>query len=288
MAAPSYTYTLTNGTTADASQVQQNFNDIRNGVSDGTKDLSILGLAVGASLTIADNTTLGSASGDDVTWNASLASSIPVKTTASFNVGSSTLGLLSVYLGRNAQTVRLIASASMSATWTLTLPVAAGTANYALLTDGSGVTSWTEVCNVTGTQTIGGAKTWSAVAVFSAGVTLSTYSVRTAATDYSTSISSAADVVSSTISSSVITTSVLSITNAAGNWNLHGFASATQSAGTEIFIQNDTAFVMTVIHNSGTEGTFPNKIFCPAAANVGIGSGGIAKFVYLKSRWRMV
>lgn len=185
MAAPSYTYTLTNGTTADASQVQQNFTDILNGVTDGTKDLSILGLTVAASAVIGDNTTLGSSSGDDVTWNASLASSVPVKTTASYNVGDSTHGLLSIYFGRNSQSVRVIASASMSATWTLTLPVAAGTANFAMITDGSGTTSWSSWTNSAWyadgsnagtlsatTQTIGGAKTFSAAATFSSGIVL--------------------------------------------------------------------------------------------------------------------
>ena len=41
MAAPSLTYTLTNGTAADASQVMQDLNDLLNGYTDGTKDLSV-------------------------------------------------------------------------------------------------------------------------------------------------------------------------------------------------------------------------------------------------------
>jgi len=62
----------------------------------------------------------------------------------------------------------------MSATWTLTLPVTAGTANYILITDGSGVSSWSAITNsnwfatasVAGTvstasQTLAGAKTFS-------------------------------------------------------------------------------------------------------------------------------
>lgn len=143
MAAPSYTYSLANGTTADASQVMQNFNDILNGVSDGTKDLSINALTCAGAATLNGNTTIGNASSDDLTVTASLASSIPIKTTNSYNIGSSTLGLASIYLGANSQTVRILPSSSMSATWTLTLPVSAGTANYALTTNGSGTTSWT-------------------------------------------------------------------------------------------------------------------------------------------------
>lgn len=152
MASPSYTYTLTNGTTADATQVTQNFTDILNGITDGTKDLSISALTCAGTATLNGHVNLGNAAADDLTITASLASSLPVKTTASFDVGSSTLGLRSVYLGANSQTVRLLASSSMSATWTLTTPVNAGTAGYHLITDGAGVTSWTLATQGTATN----------------------------------------------------------------------------------------------------------------------------------------
>lgn len=142
MPSPSYTYTLTNGTTADASQVMQNFNDIKNGVTDGTKDLSISALTCAGTATLNGNVNLGNASGDDLTVTASLASTIPIKTTASYDIGSSTLGLRALYFGRNSQTVNIQGSSSMSATWTLTLPVTAGTAGHVLSTNGSGTTSW--------------------------------------------------------------------------------------------------------------------------------------------------
>jgi hypothetical protein len=143
MASPSVTYTFSNGTVASATEVNQNFTDIINGITDGTKDLSISALTVAGNATFNGNVTVGNAAADDFTVTASLASTIPVKTTASFDIGSSLVGLLSMYLGRNSQTLRLIASASMSATWTLTFPTTAGTNNYALTTDGSGTTSWT-------------------------------------------------------------------------------------------------------------------------------------------------
>ncbi|MES3012638.1 MAG: hypothetical protein V4750_02775 [Pseudomonadota bacterium] len=143
MPAPSFTYTLTNGTTADATQVQQNFTDILNGVTDGTKDLSINALTLAGALTANGNVTLGNASGDDITVTGSLASTIPIKTTNSYDIGSSTLGLRAAYFGANSQTVNIKGSASMSATWTLTLPVTAGTANYLMTTNGSGVSAWT-------------------------------------------------------------------------------------------------------------------------------------------------
>lgn len=142
MPSPSITYTFSNSTTADASQVNQNFTDIINGITDGTKDLSISALTVAGNATFSGNTTLGNASSDDVTITGSLASSIPIKTTNTYNIGSSTLGLASIYLGANSQTVRILGSASMSATWTFTLPVTAGTDGYYLKTNGSGVSSW--------------------------------------------------------------------------------------------------------------------------------------------------
>lgn len=146
MANVAVTYSFTNGTTADASQVNQNFTDIINGTSDGTKDFSIAALTAAGNVSFTGSSiTLGNASGDDLTITASLASTINVKTTASYDIGSSTIGLLGIYFGRNSQTVRIVGSSSMSATWTLTLPVTAGTANYVLKTDGSGVSSWSTV-----------------------------------------------------------------------------------------------------------------------------------------------
>jgi len=142
MAAPSLTYTLTNGSTADASQVMQNFNDLLNGYTDGTKDLSINALTCAGTATLNGNINLGNASADDLNITASLASSLPIKTTNSYDIGSSTLGLRAAYFGANSQTVNIKGSASMSATWTLTLPVSAGVTKKVLYTDGSGVTSW--------------------------------------------------------------------------------------------------------------------------------------------------
>lgn len=142
MAAPSVTYTFSNSTTADASQVNQNFTDIINGISDGTKDLSINALTVAGNATFSGNTTLGNATGDDITFTGSVASTVPIKTTNSYDIGTSSIGLRALYFGANSQTVNLKGSGSMSATWTFTLPVSAGTDKYFLQTNGSGVSSW--------------------------------------------------------------------------------------------------------------------------------------------------
>lgn len=151
MSNPSYTYTLTNGTTADATQVMQNFTDILNGVTDGTKDLSISALTCAGTATLNGDVNFGNSSGDTLTFTGSVGSSIPVKTTASYDFGSATLGLRSVYLGNASTfTVRLLASSSQSATYTLTLPTAApAAANSIMLFDTGGVATFSTLVSGT-------------------------------------------------------------------------------------------------------------------------------------------
>lgn len=142
MAGPSVTNTFANGTTIDATQVNQNFSDLINGATDGTKDYSINALTLAGAFIANGNATLGNASGDDLTVNASLASTINIKTNNSFDFGSSTLGLASVYLGSaGGLTTRLVGGAT-SSSWTITLPTGAGTDQFMLSTNGSGVTRW--------------------------------------------------------------------------------------------------------------------------------------------------
>jgi hypothetical protein len=113
---------LTNGTTADASQVQQNFNDLLNGITDGSKDLSIAALTASGAATLNGHVTLGSASNDDLTFNGSLASTIPIKTTNTYSIGSATLGLAGAYFGTGStQTARIVAAASFAGALTYTL-----------------------------------------------------------------------------------------------------------------------------------------------------------------------
>jgi hypothetical protein len=144
MAAISVTYTFTNGTVIDAGQVNTNFSDIIAGTSDGTKDFNIAALTAAGTSTFNGNVLLGNASADDIQFNGSLATSIPVKTTATYNVGSSTLGLLSLYLSLGASaTLRILGSTSGSpASWTLTIPSTAGLAGQGLLNAGSGTMEW--------------------------------------------------------------------------------------------------------------------------------------------------
>lgn len=154
MPSPSYTYTLTNGTVADASQVMQNFTDILNGVTDGTKDLSVAALTAAGTATLNGNINLGNSSADDLTITASLASTLPIKTTNSFNIGSATLGLAGIYFGTGDTDTARIVSASLAASRTYTLPDAGGAADF--------------VMNA-GAQTVAGAKSFSSQVVETSG-----------------------------------------------------------------------------------------------------------------------
>lgn len=102
MPAPSYTYTLANSTTADASQVMQNFNDILNGVSDGTKDLSINALTCAGTATFNGNVTLGNATSDDLAATGRWASNLDPKTAATYDHGTSTQTWRALYLDNTA------------------------------------------------------------------------------------------------------------------------------------------------------------------------------------------
>ena len=130
MPAPSVTYTYSNGTTADADQVNQNFTDLINGLSDGTKDLSINALTLAGSATMNGSVTIGNATGDDLTVTASLASSIVVKTHNTYDIGSTTSALRAVYIsGGGTHSVGLKAGTA-SADWDFTLPTGPGTLGY--------------------------------------------------------------------------------------------------------------------------------------------------------------
>lgn len=167
MANITVTYTFANSTTADATQVNQNFTDILNGTSDGTKDFSIANLTVAGTFTENGTVNLGNASSDDITITGSLGGSIPIKTTNTYDIGSATIGLRSIYLadaGSAARSTRILGG-TVAASWTLTLPTAVGAIGKALFTtDASGATTWRYSDKVvtaqTGTYTVTGDETF--------------------------------------------------------------------------------------------------------------------------------
>lgn len=129
MPAPSITYTFSNSTTADATQVNQNFTDLINGMSDGTKDFSISALTCAGVVTLNGNTTIGNASSDDLTITASLASTINIKTHNSYDIGTVTSkGLRAIYFASSSATnTAKLQGPAISSDVTHTLPTATGT-----------------------------------------------------------------------------------------------------------------------------------------------------------------
>ena len=133
MASPSYTHTLTNNTTADADQVMQNFNDILNGVTDGTKDLSIAALTVAGTATFNGNVTLGNATADTITPTGRIAGDLVPNADGSINLGTSALGYASLYLGDTQGDTMRIIPASLSADRSYTIPDAGGDTSFVML-----------------------------------------------------------------------------------------------------------------------------------------------------------
>ncbi|MBP6151890.1 MAG: hypothetical protein KA413_00295 [Candidatus Methylopumilus sp.] len=107
MAAPSVTYTFSNSTTADATQVNTNFTDLVNSLSDGLKDLTVSSLGT-ATITVSGAATfngtvaLGNATTDDVTITGYVASDILPKTTGTASLGSATQAWEDIYLDEGA------------------------------------------------------------------------------------------------------------------------------------------------------------------------------------------
>ncbi len=157
MSAPSYTYSLTNGATADAAQVMQNYNDILNGVTDGTKDLTVNAFTANGAVSFKGTVALGDAAADDITITGSLASTIAIKTTNTYNIGSATLGLAGVYFGTGSTTTaRIVATGTIASSRTYTLLDAGAAANF-VLSEGAatinGVKTFGDVTDTTSAAT---------------------------------------------------------------------------------------------------------------------------------------
>lgn len=104
--------------------MNQNFTDIINSLTDGTKSLSIDALTCAGTATFNGNVTLGNGTPDDITFTGSMASTLPIKTNNSFDIGTSQFGLAGVYLGSTGtKTVRLRGS-DTTTSYTATLPAA--------------------------------------------------------------------------------------------------------------------------------------------------------------------
>jgi hypothetical protein len=104
MAYPSVTYTFTNGTTASATEVNQNFTDLVNGMSDGTKDLNVNAITAAGTATFNGAVNLGNATGDDVTISGYVASAIIPKTDDTYDLGTAALAWQDAYFDGSVYT----------------------------------------------------------------------------------------------------------------------------------------------------------------------------------------
>lgn len=123
MAFPSVTNNFANSTTADATQVNQNFTDLLNAFSDGTKDLSMSAGTFAGTLTASAAFATGA-----------------VTTTVATNGGSSTVA--------NTTSVAVLAPAGTIATYALTLPAAPAEGQHLyVVTNGNTITALTLAAN---------------------------------------------------------------------------------------------------------------------------------------------
>jgi hypothetical protein len=97
MAYPAVTYTFTNGTTASATEVNQNFTDLINGLSDGTKDLSISALTVAGTASLNGAVNIGNATSDDIAVNGYITTALIPKTDDSYDLGTAALAWQDAY-----------------------------------------------------------------------------------------------------------------------------------------------------------------------------------------------
>jgi len=133
MTSPSVTYSFSNGTTADATQVNQNFTDVINALTDGTKSLSIDALTVAGAASLNGAVTLGNATGDDVTVTGYVASNVIPKTDDTYDLGASANKWKDLYVDGVAyiDAVNIAGGTNLTSyvetTWTPTVTSSSGT-----------------------------------------------------------------------------------------------------------------------------------------------------------------
>lgn len=129
MAFPTYTYTFTNGSTADATQVNQDFTDILNGISDTTKDISVNNITGAGTATLNGNVVLGNSSSKTINSTGTYISALVPNATNTYDFGAATTGgWRSLYLssGAAAFTTRLVGQTT-AANVTITMPAVTDT-----------------------------------------------------------------------------------------------------------------------------------------------------------------
>lgn len=168
MPAPSVTYSFTNATTSDATQVNQNFTDLVNGLSDGSKTLTVSGIVAATStVTTLSATTLavsGASSfvGTITVGDASTANGLFNSVRSIYmNIDSDNTGTGEIFAwGHNSAVTGSTRLMTLGDDGGLTLPISlAGTGTRVVTSTSAGL-----VGNAT---TIAGANTWSDAQTFS-------------------------------------------------------------------------------------------------------------------------
>jgi hypothetical protein len=118
MAYPAVTYTFTNGTTASATEVNQNFTDLINGLSDGTKDLSISALTVAGTASLNGAVNIGNATSDDIAVNGYITTALIPKADDSYDLGTAALAWQDGYFDGKVYTDSIKALTSSGVTIT--------------------------------------------------------------------------------------------------------------------------------------------------------------------------
>ena len=90
MAAISVPNVLVNGTAADATAVNANFDALTDGLSDGTSDVTISALTCNGAVLLNGDVTLGNATGDDIVVTGRIAADIDPKTASTYDLGDAT------------------------------------------------------------------------------------------------------------------------------------------------------------------------------------------------------
>lgn len=90
MAAITVPNTFSNGTAADATAVNANFDAITDGLSDGTKDITISAVTANGAATFNGAVTLGNATGDDIIVTGRVAADFDPKTASTYDMGDAT------------------------------------------------------------------------------------------------------------------------------------------------------------------------------------------------------
>lgn len=144
IAFPTITYTFSNGSTSDATQVDQNFSDLINGITDTTKDISVNAITAAGVTTLSGAVTLGASTSNAITINGAISASINLAANTTYNLGATTKGLLAAYLGGGGALTTALKGGTLSGSnYTFTLPAGPGTIGQSLVnSDGNSASVW--------------------------------------------------------------------------------------------------------------------------------------------------